>query len=690
MSKVPEPAEDVTHNPTATKQNKDTAFTGSVPEGNVSNRSGEDETGKRHSFSRKLAEEMYAKKRKLNPKAKNAVHECIVLKYLAHRVRASKNHVDGKKWFYNTIEELTNIFPYLGGTTIYEIVIRLRELGYLEISNFNKWHRDKTFWYHVPNAVCHAAESDPIYFDSAVATQTNVPAAVLFGNFEYWIKQCEEGKSPLEVEMSPSKLVELLPFSLSTIKLSLAMLSGKYIKKLSVSEPLYGIPEINHGLNPNSNGLNPNSSGSNPNSDGLNPNDITHCKPVSNPLETRSKPKPAASVFENPADDKKANDEQMHLSHHGIAPCADEQDREEMDHLKVTEPGSVSNPSPATGQPRSFSFFDAPTSGHKTEASGGSENHSTVPADIANGVNGKWPLVDALEELHQINRDNADAVEKLVSQPDALETFRQTILNISAKTMGMLDPSIMDKLYSNPDGDEVIEVVLPHFHQFLTQTSLDPSSGLTQIIYHAALECMVGAFLWPREKNDSYSHPIHSLICVTRKLYLVLWRREENARVKAIEEERAQWHEEYASVDEPKEDDASLSPAEKMRVFRNALHSLNKMGWIFYDQTHRTNIIQVTKVGCERIQKLFAVNPELTPADLLPIMDGCMEKYCAWPVPPRRFRKGDWWHSRMGHRLHMFASYLKTIVKELEMVSPVKVYLPDAKVQEEADVALAA
>ena len=136
-------------------------------------------------------------------------------------------------------------------------------------------------------------------------------------------------------------------------------------------------------------------------------------------------------------------------------------------------------------------------------------------------------------------------------------------------------------------------------------------------------------------------------------------------------------------MDEHKEDDPALSPAEKMRVFRNALHSRNKVGWIFFDETHRTNIIQVTKVGCERIQTLFAVNPELTPADLLPIMDGCMEKYCAWPVPPRRFREKDFWHSRMGHRLHMFASYVRTIVKELEMVSPVKVYLPDAKVQEE-------
>ena len=696
MNRITKDAEESNAIPTA-KHKNNTAFTGSVPDENISDRSGEEEMGKRHSFSKKLAAEIYAKKRKLNLKAKNAAHECIVLKYLAYKVRASKNEVGGKKWFYSTVEELAKVFPYLAKTTIYEIVLRLKKLGYLEISNFNKWHRDKTFWYHVPRTICDAAESDLIYFDSVVAAETSVPAAVLLGNFQYWMKQHEKSASPLEVHLSPSKLVELLPFSLSTIKLGLATLEQKHIKKLSKKEPLYGLPEINGGLNPNNDGLNPNSSGSNPNSDGLNPNDITHCKPVSNPLKTSSKPKPTASVFEDPADGNKANDELTHLFHHDIAPCADEQDGEEITYDNEAEQNSLVDSSPATtqetGKPRSFSFFDAPASCQNAEDPSVAEVHFPSTADMADAVEhvgGKWPVVDSLEELHQINHDKAEAVEKLVSQAGSGETFRRTILNVCATTMGMLELSTVDELYDDPEGDEIIQKLLPHFHRFLDQTSLEPSTELSQIIYHAALECMVGAFLWPREKHNSYSHPMHPLISVTRRLYLILWRRGEEARMKGVAEEFAQWRQQYASVDEHKENDPDLSPAEKMRVFRNALHTRNEVGWIWFDQTHQTHRIQVSNLGLQRIQRLFELNPDLTPANLLPVVDGCMNEYSGRPAPPKKFVRGVYWHARMGHRLHLFASYLETIVKQLGMKSPVKVYLSDAKTEEEEGVALAA
>ena len=134
-----------------------------------------------------------------------------------------------------------------------------------------------------------------------------------------------------------------------------------------------------------------------------------------------------------------------------------------------------------------------------------------------------------------------------------------------------------------------------------------------------------------------------------------------------------------------------LSPAEKMRVFRNALNTRNKVGWIWFDQTHQTQRIQVSKLGLQRIQELFVLNPDLTPADLLPIVDGCMNEYSGRPAPPKNFRRGVHWHARMGHRLHIFASYLETIIKQLGMqVASRDVYLSDANIQDEDGVALAA
>jgi hypothetical protein len=72
-----------------------------------------------------------------------------------------------------------------------------------------------------------------------------------------------------------------------------------------------------------------------------------------------------------------------------------------------------------------------------------------------------------------------------------------------------------------------------------------------------------------------------------------------------VEEEFAQWKKEHASPDEHKENDAGLAPAEKMRVFRNALSSKNRVGWIIYDQTHRTSLIRISNVGLKRVQTLF-------------------------------------------------------------------------------------
>ena len=201
---------------------------------------------------------------------------------------------------------------------------------------------------------------------------------------------------------------------------------------------------------------------------------------------------------------------------------------------------------------------------------------------------------------------------------------------------------------------------------------------------------MVGAMLWEHNRLNKYSHPMTMLNNVTYKLHLVFWRRAEDLRTKAVNEEFAQWRQEYASVDAHKENDPSLSPAEKTRVFRNALNTKNKVGWIWFDQTHQTHRIQVSKLGLQRIKKLFDLNPDLAPADLLPIVDGCMNEYSGRPAPPKTFRRGVHWHARMGYRLHVFASYLETIVTQLGMKSPVEVYLSDAKVQEEENVALAA
>jgi len=189
---------------------------------------------KRHSFSRKLVKELQEKKRLTNEKAKHGAHEAIVLKYLANRVGASKNIIDGKPWYYTTVRDLSTRFPYFRKSAIADIVQRLSELGYLEINNFNRHKYDRTFWYHVPQKIRNACEDDTIYFNSTAAREVGVMGAVLLGNFQYWIGQCEEkGIKDKRVLLQPAILEELLPFHKESIRRSIKdLIAGGFIRQV--------------------------------------------------------------------------------------------------------------------------------------------------------------------------------------------------------------------------------------------------------------------------------------------------------------------------------------------------------------------------------------------------------------------------------------------------------------------------
>jgi hypothetical protein len=81
-------------------------------------------------------------------------------------------------------------------------------------------------------------------------------------------------------------------------------------------------------------------------------------------------------------------------------------------------------------------------------------------------------------------------------------------------------------------------------------------------------------------------------------------------------------------------------------------------------------------LSCESsdLLSLFGLNPHLTPADLLKVMDGCMEAFSKQPTI-KHFKRGVRWHARNGYKLETFASYLRGIEKQLGVASGVKLYL---------------
>ena len=124
MSRVTQEAEDVTHIPTATKQNKDTAFTGSVPDGNVSNRGGEED--KTHGFSKTLAQLKNAKGESLGYNA------AIILRYLSAISRKNGRNIDAKKWVRVNLDHISEQYPYMGRSTVDDNILRLEQFGCCE------------------------------------------------------------------------------------------------------------------------------------------------------------------------------------------------------------------------------------------------------------------------------------------------------------------------------------------------------------------------------------------------------------------------------------------------------------------------------------------------------------------------------------------------------------------------------
>ena len=76
-----------------------------------------------HSFSRTIAQEHGEK-------------AAVLLQYLAHHVSKSKHVHGGKRWFYKTLDDLAQVFPYLKRSTIHDTLKSLKDKGVLQIGDY--------------------------------------------------------------------------------------------------------------------------------------------------------------------------------------------------------------------------------------------------------------------------------------------------------------------------------------------------------------------------------------------------------------------------------------------------------------------------------------------------------------------------------------------------------------------------
>ncbi|MGC3990587.1 MAG: hypothetical protein QM796_13085 [Chthoniobacteraceae bacterium] len=423
----------------------------------------------KHSFSRTLARTIQKQK---GCDGGHGAHEAIVLKHLAHKVRKSKNEEVGKKWYYATFDELAEKWPYLGRSTIHEVIKRLEDLGYLEIGNFNLIKYDRTLWYHVPLKFQEAAEDDLVYFETDVAHKYGVPSAVLLSNFNNWIGECVKNKVEQRVKLIPARLEYYIPFSASTIKRCLQDLNGKALQKVWAGKSWYKSlvqPPRSHS---NGTSQEADQTGQDRHETMPNPANDTHYKPINNPFENHSKGTPSASFDFDQEDDDITS---VHSSHTSTPNAA------EVEH-EQTPP---------------------PVAGVEEDMSGPS-----ILGGIAQDKN-QWPQIGSYQELRNINQRNASTVKTLIEQGSSSQ-FLQTVEIIGRATLLPITDDNLTRLVESQEAEELFRRVHPIFDDAVKRVGLQPQSTVSKIIYAAALECVMGSFL--RFKiNDFYSHSMVGL-----------------------------------------------------------------------------------------------------------------------------------------------------------------------------------
>lgn len=94
-----------------------------------------------HSFSRVLARD-----------ERIGIKGAILLEGLAYKIKRSNNRRDGKHWYYCSLDELAERYPYLSRSGIDDVLKGLQDAGFVQVGNYNRRPGDQTRWYTIPDA----------------------------------------------------------------------------------------------------------------------------------------------------------------------------------------------------------------------------------------------------------------------------------------------------------------------------------------------------------------------------------------------------------------------------------------------------------------------------------------------------------------------------------------------------------
>ncbi|MBI5818305.1 MAG: hypothetical protein HZA88_04900 [Verrucomicrobia bacterium] len=592
----------------------------------------------------------------------HGVPEAIVAKFIAHKVRkaekrkSKKTFQDGKYWFFNPITKVAEKFPYFERSALADTLKRLETKKLIQVGNYNTRKRDQTRWYTVPQEVNDAVEKNPLIRVDLDAANISICAGVLIAHmrFELLEKPAKTNK-PLKdiyIAMSPAMLARSIPFDAKTIKRTLDKLDGWVVKhptrKLTYTLPELlntkgTIPDIKR-TEPDDRATKPDGKRTEPDEKWTKPDDVTHCKP----LETLGSP------FGKPFKEE---------AQASPAPVFESNSGQTDDNVLARGPASPQDShlcSPSSTGIKGCAGH-ATDSGDKRDA--GDEMDAPLTYKQLKAINGEQQALFQYRDpsIRYGDQPKIDPGSISVSIVRRLSrSFVDSLPNATIRAFAVIKD--MDQLVA-----EVRILFLPHFQSTVQQhDSKAPPFFKTAkpTFFRASLEFVVNSIVALRKDTVFCCHSIDNLSPFIYDLELVMFGRlyEENGTLmrERYEENKRQ----HASVDQAKESDPDLAPAEKARVLRNALQARNAWGYIdhtgeFVDK----GVVVYCPADLEVAEKLFELNRGFCVGQLLEVIDKCVQTHIYAVV----LGKSVWdekFHARQGYMLDFFLKHASKIAGE--------------------------
>lgn len=305
------------------------------------------------------------------------------------------------------------------------------------------------------------------------------------------------------------------------------------------------------------------------------------------------------------------------------------------------------------------------------------ENTPASPAVVGERSDDRNQEAITYDQLKDINNNNSHVFEfknpKLGQWDQPADDPGMVAVNMVTKfSYGFLhslsDDALFD-LHEITDMDRLVAAVntllSPYFESEFSAQSTN-SKYLKHVFFHASLEFIINAIA--AQRADSFTYYFHSIEnlsgCIFTNLKQHIFERLDADNTRSWQRWMEDRKKQFASVDERKESDASLTPAEKARVLRNALQSRQQVGYLDHMCNHKEMPIIFSNADLDKAERLFELNREFSVAQLLRVMDRCVYIHVN-DVRPEGF--DERFHARRGHKLGYFLKHIIKIAEELEI-----------------------